>query len=116
MTTLSESDLRNFCGDLKRYRHFPNRRLIDTPGIRHSAAAGNGYWIIDAIASWIGSKQFNEAIAKDHRMGEMHFWALSRLEDRRAKLLAKADPFIVQNIDYTDSTSSQNRRMGGIRW
>ncbi|MAP09266.1 MAG: hypothetical protein CMM00_10855 [Rhodopirellula sp.] len=103
---LTSGDLRNFSGDLERFRHALNRNVIYTPGVQYVAEKGEAYWLIDAIASWIGSEPFNEAVAKDDRIGEMHFWTLRRIQGNAATLEAKADspdkPFIVQDIEFTD--------------
>ena len=74
--TLKESDLQQFHGDLVRYRHPLNPKVIYTPGVRHVAQAGQAYWLIDAIASWIESEKFQAAARKDERIGCMHFWTL----------------------------------------
>tara|TARA_R110002049_G_C9174280_1_gene562394 strand:- start:9887 stop:10282 length:396 start_codon:yes stop_codon:yes gene_type:complete len=106
MTTLKENDLNQFIGDLVRYRHPLNRKVIYTPGVRHVAEAGEAYWLIDAIASWYGSDAFNEAAAKDDRINDWHTWTLTVGEDNAATLRAKADSpddaFIVQTIPFTD--------------
>jgi len=50
-----KSELRQFTGDLERFRHSLNRRVIYTPGVQHLAERTDSYWLIDVIASWIGS-------------------------------------------------------------
>ncbi|GAA4464155.1 hypothetical protein GCM10023156_50360 [Novipirellula rosea] len=104
--TLTENDLRNFYGDLERFRHPLNRQVIYTPGVQYVAEKGEAYWLIDAIASWIGSEEFNEAAAKDPRINNMHFWTLKLSDGNKASLYAKADspdlPFIEQAIEFTD--------------
>ncbi|MEO1616670.1 MAG: DUF6876 family protein [Planctomycetota bacterium] len=106
MTKLTQEDLNHFTGDLVRYRHPLNRKVIYTPGIRHVAEEGEAYWLIDAIASWIGSPQFNGAAANDYRIGEMHFWLLGTSWGGGAELTARADAdelaFIKQAIAFTD--------------
>jgi len=101
-----ESELRQFYGDLDRYRHGFNRRVIYTLGVQYLAEKAEAYWLIDAIASHIGSKPFNAACQKDPRVGEMHFWCLEVSENSSAVLSARADsgvkPFITQNIPFTD--------------
>ena len=106
MRTLEQSDLRQFSGDLVRYRHPLNSKVIYTPGIQHVAEAGQAYWLIDAIASWIGSPEFDQASRDDERILHMHFWTLEVSDDKSATLYAKADspdkPFITQEIKFTD--------------
>jgi hypothetical protein len=47
---LTHQDLRQFTGDATRYRHWMNRRVIYTPGIKHLAGQAQAYWLVDAIA------------------------------------------------------------------
>lgn len=98
--------LGQFTGDLIRYRHPLNRRVIYSPGVRYIAQEGGAYWLIDAIASWIGSKDFAAAIKDDPRIGQLHFWTLERGDGTNAKLYAKADgpedAFITQEIGFAD--------------
>ncbi|MCO8122888.1 hypothetical protein NHH03_14160 [Stieleria sp. TO1_6] len=106
MQKLTEDQLNQFTGDLVRYRHSVNRSVIYTPGVRHVAERGEAYWLIDAIASWIGSEPFVKAVNEDGRIGYMHFWTLSVNANGTAKLVARADspdqPFISQSLVYTD--------------
>ncbi|MEM9411296.1 MAG: DUF6876 family protein [Planctomycetota bacterium] len=100
-------ELRQFTGDLVRYRHLLNRSVIYTPGVRHLAEETNAYWLIDAIASWISSPKFEESVREDSRISYLHFWKLDvALNNSTAVLHAEADsdvePFIVQEIEFTD--------------
>lgn len=102
-----ELELQSYMGDLVRYRHPLNRTVIYTPGVRHLAEAGQAFWLLNAIASWIGTDAFLEGKRKDPRIGDMHFWKLNvNREDGTAVLHAEADcdvePFIVQSIPFTD--------------
>ena len=73
--TLTESDLRQFTGDLVRYRTiFPN--IIYTPGVQFLAKKGEAYWLIDAIASYFGAAQLQRALKKDARLRSLQFWRL----------------------------------------
>lgn len=102
-----EAGLRQFTGDLERYPHPINRRVIYTPAVQYLAEEAGAYWLIDAIASWIGSHSFNTALAADERLQSMHFWQL-RVDhaDHSAVLTAVPDsdeePFITQRIPFTD--------------
>lgn len=102
---LSESSLYQFTGDILRYTHPLNRKVIYTPGVRYLADASKAYWLIDAIVSYFGSPEMNTAMAKDHRLKQMQFWRLE-VNDEKAVLTAEADageePFIRQEIPYTD--------------
>ncbi|QDV42519.1 hypothetical protein Enr13x_23670 [Stieleria neptunia] len=106
MQKLTQHELNQFIGDLVRYRHPLNRKVIYTPGVKYVAEKGEAYWLIDAIASWIGSEVFTEAASKDCRIEYMHFWTLTVGDDGTATLYAKADSpdeaFIVQTIPFTD--------------
>lgn len=111
---LTPQGLAAFTGDLDRYRHALNRRVIYTPGVRYLAEAGGAYWLIDVIASWIGSASFNEAVAADERIEQLLFWTLDCSDDLgkgrsgvvRAWREGSAPPFaptafITQQIAYT---------------
>lgn len=101
-----QDELQHFTDDLERWRHPLYRKLIYTPGIRHLAERAGAYWLIDAIASWLSSRQFRAAVQHDTRIGDIHFWKLAVADDRSAVLTAVADsgekPFIHQAIEFTD--------------
>ena len=101
------AELQQFTGDSERYRHPLNRHVIYTPGVQYLAEQAGAYWLIDAIASWIGSHLFNVELAKDPRLQYLHFWYLDvELDKHRAVLTARADEgepaFITQKIGFTD--------------
>ena len=102
---LTHADLYQFTGDLERYVHPLNRKVLYTPGVRHVALAGQAYWLIDAIASYFGSEVMDEAIKRDARLGSLQFWRLD-VQGSGAVLTASADsgvkPFVRQEIPYTD--------------
>ena len=101
-----KQELQHFAGDLVRYQHPLNQKVIYTPGVRHLVKEANAYWLLDAIASWLGSRDFVEAAMRDSRIADMHFWTLHVNADRSAVLFAKADspcdPFIEQQVEWTD--------------
>lgn len=102
-----QAELRQFTGDLQRYQHPLNQRVIYTPGVKFLAERAGAYWLVDAIASWIGSHLFNEALRQDERLQWLHFWNLSvDHQTGRAVLTAVADEgepaFITQKIPLTD--------------
>ena len=103
-TPLTHADLRQFTGDLERFRHSLNRRVIYTPGVQYLAEKAGAYWLIDAIASYLGSPQMNQAIAADDRLTWLQFWWLD-VTDNTAVLTCRAntgvDPAIRQDIEYT---------------
>jgi hypothetical protein len=98
--------LQHFTGDLDRYRHGINRQVIYTPGVQYLAEQAEAYWLIDAIASHIGSPAFRKGALQDPRIADLHFWKLKVLSDRSAVLAATADSgepaFIQQLIEFTD--------------
>ena len=102
---LNQADLRHFSGDLERYFHPLNRNVLYTPGVKYVAEVGQAYWLIDAIASYFGSPEMNEAMHLDSRLKSMQFWRLD-VSDQSAVLTAQADSdvdaFIRQDIPYTD--------------
>lgn len=103
---LTHDDLRQFTGDLTRYRHSLNRRIIYTPGVQYVAERGEAYWLIDAIASYFGSPVMQRATERDERLEWLQFWRLDVADDGSAELTARADsdtePFIRQAIPFTD--------------
>ena len=119
---LQASDLRQFSGDLERFRHQFNRNVIYTPGVQYLAEQGQAYWLIDAIASYFGSDVMNQAMQKDSRLRSMQFWRLE-VKDDAGILTARADdgvePFVRQEIEYTDFPLEQVdiwARFDGSRW
>lgn len=100
------AELRQFTGDLERWRHPLLRKLLYTPGVRHLAENAGAYWLLDAIAGWIPSREFAAAKSDDARIGDIHFWTLNVAQDRSAMLIAQADdseqPFIEQQIEFSD--------------
>jgi hypothetical protein len=102
---LTYADLQQFTGDLERYFHPLNRRVIYTPGVRYLAQAGDAYWLIDAITSYFGSRKMTSAMYRDERLTEQQYWRLT-VDDGKGSLVAYADkgetPFIEQDIPYTD--------------
>jgi len=106
MSPLTHEDLRRFTGDLDRYRHPLHPRVIYTPGVRHLAENGGAYWLLDAIASYIGSAPLRRAILRDDRLARLQFWRLEVAEDASAELTCRADqgqaPAIRQSIPFTD--------------
>ena len=103
---LTAADLNQFQGDLVRYRHVLNRRVIYTPGVQYMAETGGAYWLIDVIASYLTPSVIADAAEKDSRVAWMQFWKLTVLQDGRAIVEARADspcqPFIRQTIPWTD--------------
>lgn len=103
---LIAADLDQFTGDLDRYQHNLNQRVIYTPGVRFLAERGAAYWLIDAIALYSGSPEMRKAIIDDARLETLQLWTLKVNADRTAVLSARADsgllPFITQEIPFTD--------------
>lgn len=100
------AELRQFTGDLERDGHPLNRRLLYTPGVQFLAESAGAYWLIDAVASWLGTPEYRAAVTADCRVDDLHFWKLTVRENRSATLSARVDsdvnPFIVQEIPFTD--------------
>lgn len=84
--------------------------MIYTPGVQYLAEAGGAYWLIDVIASWIGSPDFNKAVAADERIAHLHHWSLevtgnaatvqAWIEGQEPPFAPQA--FITQEIPFTD--------------
>ncbi len=116
--TFGLSDLAHFTGDLDRYAHCLNRQVIYTPGIKYLADKAGAHWLVDAIASYYGTKLMQTAIAKDKRLSSLHFWTLDVAEDNSATLVLQADsgeePAISQDIPFTDFPVEQIRIWAGF--
>ncbi|WP_417850305.1 DUF6876 family protein [Thalassoglobus sp.] len=106
MNSISKSDLAQFTGTSHYYLHSMNRSVIYTDGVQYLAEKAEAYWLVDAIASHLATKAFNQAAADDERVGLTHFWKLAVHEDRSATLKAVADSdepaFIEQQVPFTD--------------
>ena len=120
---LTHDELRQFTGDLERYRHSFNRRVIYTPGVQHLAERAGAYWLIDLIASYIGTPEMARAIADDYRLGEMQFWRLAVDDNGGAVASCRADsdqaPAITQVVPFTDFPLDQIEIWAGFdgeRW
>ena len=105
MSTL-RTELAQFTGSTQWFRHAFNRAVIYTEGVQYLAEEGKAYWLIDAIASHIGSHEFQQAADLDARIDLIHFWNLAVKPDYTATLEAIADsgeqPFLQQQIEFTD--------------
>ena len=105
-STLTHEELRQFSGDLERYRHSLNRRVLYTPGVQHLAERAGAYWLIDAIASYLGTPVMDQAVTADDRLRWLQFWRLEVNEDQTALLTCRADSdaeaAIEQSIAFTD--------------
>ncbi|GAB5407151.1 MAG: hypothetical protein Aurels2KO_53820 [Aureliella sp.] len=106
MTTLTKQDLDQLCGDVVRYRHPLNRKIIYTPGVKHVAESGDAYWLVDAITFWMTSQDYLHATAYDERLCYMVFWTLEVKDDKSAVLTGRADSdakaAFTQHVPYTD--------------
>lgn len=103
---IEAADLQQFTGSESFFRHPLNRKVIYTEGVQYLAKNAGAYWLIDAIASHFGSEAHRNAAASDLRIDYLHFWTLCRNDNGGATLVAKADspedPFIQQDIEFTD--------------
>ena len=120
---LTQSDLNQFTGDLERFRHCINRRVIYTPGIQYLAEKAGAYWLIDEIAINLGSKSLQRKMALDPKAQELLFWNLQVNPDSSAILSAVGDadhpPIFKKRITWTDfPLESVNIWSGfdGIHW
>lgn len=106
MKKLTMEQLKQFTGDDVRYRHAINPGVIYTPGVRHVAKAARAYWLLDEIALWLGSHDYNHATVYDNRLCDMVFWTLTVEPDGSACLIGRADvdakPSFTLKIPKTD--------------
>ena len=104
--TITQDELNLFIGDLERYRHWFNRRVIYTPGVLYLAERAQAHWLLDAIVFYFGTDAMLQATKRDQRLKDMQFWRLDVRDNRSAVLSARAEsgeePFILQSIEYTD--------------
>lgn len=103
---LTHEDLRQFTGDLNRFRHPLARGVIYTPGVQFLADRAGAYWLIDEIALAIAGGEVAKAGRQDERVLSLHFWRLDVRGDQSAELTARADsdvpPFVIRQIPWTD--------------
>jgi hypothetical protein len=103
---LTKAELAHFTGDLERYRHSFNRRMLYTPGVQYLAERAGAYWLIDEIAILLGTGRMRGKIERDPRLGELQFWRLRVRRDDSAELLLFADadepPSYRKQIAFTD--------------
>jgi hypothetical protein len=101
IATQLTNNLPQFSGSENLYYHF-TRRLVYTDGVRYLAKTAGTYWLIDAIASYQGTRQ----LKGDPRLAQIQFWSLAVNDDNSAVLTCQADsgePAVVrQEIDFTD--------------
>jgi len=104
--TLTHEDLSQFNGDIVRYRHGVNRRVIYTPGVKFLAEQGGAFWLIDVIASYLTPTVIQKAVQAEPGIRWLHFWRLDVAPDQSALVTARADtartPFVSQEIPFTD--------------
>lgn len=106
MSRLTADMLRRLRGDVVRYRHPINRRVIFTSGVRYVMENGGG-WLVNDIAMLVGSPELAVAARNDERIMCMHLWNLNvDLPNGTAVLYAKAggddEPFFIRKIAFTD--------------
>lgn len=101
-----KTNLRQFTGDLERYRHSLFPKLIYTPGIQYLAETAGAYWLIDLIASHLISPEYKRAVQQDGRIIDLHFWNLAMSDDSTAVLTVQVDrgedAFFRQSIPFSD--------------
>ena len=94
--TLTTSDLRQFTGSETWYRHWFNRRITFTDGVKYVADHGGAYWLIDEIV-------FGQDVSAV-KAEEFQVWKLT-VENRSATLTCEDGNFNVvftKKIDFTD--------------
>lgn len=106
LATQLRINLKQFTGDIERYRHSFFPKLIYTPGIQYLAETAGAYWLIDVVASHLNSSVFKRAVQQDHRVLDLHFWNLTVSDDSSGLVTARVDSdedaFIKQKIPFTD--------------
>lgn len=101
--TLSNHDLEQFTGSEQMFRHW-TRKLHYTQGVEYLCANGAA-WLIDAIASYQGTKSLRTDDLKYFQLWEL---TISKLDNSpcMATLTCRPDsdmePAVTQEIEYTD--------------
>jgi hypothetical protein len=96
--TLSNSDLRQFTGSERWYRHGLNRKVLFTEGAKHVADAGGAYWLLDEIAL---IQPYDKAVAAEG----FQVWKLKVHSDQTATLSCEdgnGKTVFAKEIEYTD--------------
>lgn len=98
-----QSDIAQFTGTNNYYLH-PTKKLKYTDGVKFIAEKYGAYWLIDAIASYQGSKALNVEDLKRFQLWEL------KVDSGTATLKCKPDsgqpPVIRQWIEFTDFPES----------
>ena len=97
--TLTLADLQQFTGSETIYRHKMIRKVLYTDGVRHMAAEGGAYWLIDEIAL---AQHFNRAVTPE----EFQVWTLTVNGDDKTAVLICDDGnnnvLLRKDIPFTD--------------
>lgn len=95
--TLTKSDLSQFTGTERIYRHGLVRSIVYTDGVRHVAEAGEAYWLIDKIAC--------AQIEPRHAGQAFQRWTLTVHDDHSAELACtdgNGGAISTEQIAFTD--------------
>jgi hypothetical protein len=102
--TLIKSDLAQFTGSERWYRHGINRNVLYTDGAQHVAEHGGAYWLLDEIATIQSS---DKAVADE----EFQVWKLTVHPDRSATLTCddgNGNIVFTKKIEYADCPLDEN--------
>lgn len=97
ITTLTESDLRQFTGTEHWYRHPFNRHILYTDGVKYVADTAGAYWLIDEIT-------FGQMQTKIAAQPFQH-WKLKVLPNHSATLTCEDGDYNIvftKEISFTD--------------
>ena len=93
-----------FTGSLNWFRHW-TKSLIYSEGVNYLAEKAEAHWLIDAIASYVNSPEWQRAIKKNEDLLYMSFWYIT-VKDNEAVLEWKLDSdepaIITQKWEYSD--------------
>ena len=95
--TLTKTDLRQFTGTERWYRHWCARKVLYTDGVQYVAEHGGAYWLVDEIAF----AQRNPKIAAEG----FQVWKLEVKADHTAKLTCSDGNYRVvheKELTFTD--------------
>lgn len=107
------------------YLHSKSPDVFYSQGIEYLIQQGNTYWLLDAIANFIGSEAMLNALEKDERLRKHQSWTLYRIQDLgnmaelEGRALWNSIPFIRKAIDARDFPLEHiviKARWDDLRW
>lgn len=70
------------------YQHPIYRRVLYSPQVFEFIQTSDAFWLLDAIAEWIGPLSFQREVLQDPRLAAIHFSTETSTHDSRTSLFA----------------------------